>query len=103
MLAGAQVGAGMRVDAVHAPVHGSVRGCVCFRSPDPRFVNVLPHGVARSQEKDWEQSRESRVASWRDFQNKKKVKKNTPELRPPKAVVEDASKSFIKRVNRANE
>jgi DnaJ homolog subfamily C member 8 len=61
--------------------------------------------VARGclQEKEWEKTRESRVASWRDFQEKKKVRKHAPELRPPKAVVEDASKSFIKRVNRANE
>ena len=59
--------------------------------------------TAGRQEKEWEKSREDRVASWRDFQIKKKTKKHTPELRPPKAVVEDASKSFIKRVNRGNE
>lgn len=54
----------------------------------------------QEEEKAWEDTRENRVASWRDFQTKKKKKGPDGELRPPKSTQEDSSKTFIKRVTK---
>jgi DnaJ family protein C protein 8 len=49
------------------------------------------------QEKAWEATRDTRVASWRDFQTKKKKKGGAAELKPPKVAMEGPSKSMGKR------
>eukprot|EP00249_Psilotum_nudum_P017273 c26245_g1_i1 orf=1011-1754(-) len=50
----------------------------------------------REEEEKWEETRENRVTSWRDFMKSgKKAKKG--ELRPPKLKTEDPNKSYVQR------
>ncbi|XP_010247444.1 PREDICTED: dnaJ homolog subfamily C member 8-like isoform X1 [Nelumbo nucifera] len=50
----------------------------------------------REHEEQWEDTREQRVSSWRDFMKTgKKVKKG--EIRPPKLKTEDPNKSYVQR------
>lgn len=50
----------------------------------------------REHEEKWEETRENRVSSWRDFQKGgKKAKRG--ELRPPKLKTEDPNKSYVQR------
>lgn len=50
----------------------------------------------REDQEKWEETRENRVTSWRDFmKGGKKVK--TKELRPPKLKTEDPNKSYVQR------
>ncbi|KAJ7538400.1 hypothetical protein O6H91_11G046400 [Diphasiastrum complanatum] len=50
----------------------------------------------REDEQKWEDTRENRVTSWRDFMKAgKKAKKG--ELRPPKLKTEDPNKSYVQR------
>lgn len=50
----------------------------------------------RDTEKQWEDTRENRVSSWRDFMKTgKKAKKG--EIRPPKLKTEDPNKSYVQR------
>ncbi|CAM6087700.1 unnamed protein product [Calypogeia fissa] len=50
----------------------------------------------REDQEKWEETRENRVTSWRDFmKGGKKVKKG--ELRPPKLKTEDPNKSYVQR------
>eukprot|EP00899_Mesostigma_viride_P004210 jgi/Mesvir1/13790/Mv15955-RA.1 len=54
----------------------------------------------RDDAEKWEDTREGRVASWRDFQTKKKdsgKKKAVGELRPPKLKTSDSVKSYVQR------
>lgn len=49
----------------------------------------------RETEEKWEETRENRVSSWRDFM--KGGKKQSKELKPPKLKTEDPNKSFVQR------
>ncbi|BBN17467.1 DnaJ homolog subfamily C member 8 [Marchantia polymorpha subsp. ruderalis] len=50
----------------------------------------------REDQEKWEETRENRVTSWRDFmKGGKKAKKG--ELRPPKLKTEDPNKSYVQR------
>lgn len=50
----------------------------------------------REAEQQWEETRENRVSSWRDFMKTgKKAKKG--EIRPPKLKTEDPNKSYVQR------
>jgi hypothetical protein len=49
-------------------------------------------------EEDWEEARDARVGSWRDF-GKKQGKKP----KPPKQFAEDGDKTFVRRVANPNE
>eukprot|EP00897_Mesotaenium_endlicherianum_P008382 jgi/Mesen1/7572/ME000392S06828 len=50
----------------------------------------------KEHDEKWEETRETRVSSWRDFmKGGKKVKKG--ETKPPKLKTEDPNKSFIQR------
>eukprot|EP00252_Welwitschia_mirabilis_P008940 TRINITY_DN2120_c0_g1_i1.p1 TRINITY_DN2120_c0_g1~~TRINITY_DN2120_c0_g1_i1.p1 ORF type:complete len:247 (+),score=66.68 TRINITY_DN2120_c0_g1_i1:246-986(+) len=50
----------------------------------------------RETEQQWEETRENRVSSWRDFMKTgKKAKKG--EIRPPKLKTEDPNKSYVQR------
>lgn len=50
----------------------------------------------RKRDQQWEETRETRVSSWRDFmKGGKKVKKG--ELKPPKLKTEDPNKSYVQR------
>ncbi|XP_039113771.1 dnaJ homolog subfamily C member 8 [Dioscorea cayenensis subsp. rotundata] len=50
----------------------------------------------REHEEQWEETREGRVSSWRDFMKTgKKGKKG--EIRPPKLKTEDPNKSYVQR------
>lgn len=50
----------------------------------------------RETDEKWEETRENRVSSWRDFMKAgKKAKKG--ELRPPKLKTEDPNKSYVQR------
>jgi DnaJ family protein C protein 8 len=54
----------------------------------------------QEDQKAWEETREKRVSSWRDFQSgktKKGKSKAGKEFKPPKLVAEDAGKPYIKR------
>eukprot|EP00455_Lapot_gusevi_P052598 TRINITY_DN8027_c0_g5_i1.p1 TRINITY_DN8027_c0_g5~~TRINITY_DN8027_c0_g5_i1.p1 ORF type:complete len:248 (-),score=74.46 TRINITY_DN8027_c0_g5_i1:51-794(-) len=46
-------------------------------------------------EKQWEETRELRVGSWRDFMSKNKAAKKP---RPPKIKAEDSDKTYVRRV-----
>lgn len=50
----------------------------------------------REHEQKWEETRETRVSSWRDFMKGGK-KKTKGELKPPKLKTEDPMKSYVQR------
>ena len=55
--------------------------------------------VVVPQEKAWEETRDGRVASWRDFKTKATTKKKvTGEFKPPKASTSDDAKTYVRRV-----
>ncbi len=54
--------------------------------------------AAQQADKDWEETRDERVGSWRDFMNKsKKAKKMTGEFKPPKQKTNDEDKLYVQR------
>jgi len=53
----------------------------------------------REAEKAWEESRDGRVTSWRDFQQKSTKKKPAGEFKPPKLTTSDDAKTYVRRVN----
>lgn len=54
----------------------------------------------REHHKNWEQGRETRVGSWRDFASKSKKKKGSGAvggIKPPKLKESDEDKTYIQR------
>eukprot|EP00475_Leptophrys_vorax_P037467 TRINITY_DN64658_c0_g1_i1.p1 TRINITY_DN64658_c0_g1~~TRINITY_DN64658_c0_g1_i1.p1 ORF type:complete len:249 (+),score=55.34 TRINITY_DN64658_c0_g1_i1:294-1040(+) len=51
----------------------------------------------RDHAKKWEETRETRVSSWRDFQKKGGKTKAKGELKPPALRTEDPNKSYVRR------
>jgi DnaJ family protein C protein 8 len=50
----------------------------------------------REHEEKWEETRDQRVSSWRDFMKTgKKARKG--EIKPPKLKTEDPNKSYVQR------
>jgi DnaJ family protein C protein 8 len=51
----------------------------------------------REENEKWEDTRENRVTSWRDFQKGGKKPKSGGPIKPPKLKTEDPTKSYIQR------